>query len=59
LLAAGEPITLATDGPDMFGTDHDVEYLLCHIEFGVAPASFPTRPRLRGEIDLVVARPGG
>jgi aminodeoxyfutalosine deaminase len=38
LLAAGVPVTLATDDPGMFGTDLDAEYLLCHTHFGLGPA---------------------
>lgn len=38
LLAAGVPVTLATDDPGMFHTDLNSEYLLCHREFGLGPA---------------------
>jgi aminodeoxyfutalosine deaminase len=66
LLAAGVPVTLATDDPGMFGTDLDAEYLLCHTAFGLGPAELadiaragaraafcdgPTRAALLAEID--------
>jgi aminodeoxyfutalosine deaminase len=38
LLAAGVPVTLATDDPGMFHTDLNNEYLLCHDQFGLGPA---------------------
>lgn len=38
LLAAGVPVTLATDDPGMFHTDLNTEYLLCHTEFGLGRA---------------------
>lgn len=38
LLAAGVPVTLASDDPGMFGTDLHTEYLLCAREFGMGRA---------------------
>ena len=38
LLAAGVPITLATDDPGMFHTDLNAEYLHCHQQFGLGAA---------------------
>lgn len=38
LLAAGVPVTLATDDPGMFDTDLDTEYRACHEQFGLGTA---------------------
>jgi aminodeoxyfutalosine deaminase len=38
LLAAGVPVTLATDDPGMFHTDLNQEYRLCHERFGLGRA---------------------
>lgn len=38
LLAAGVPVSLATDDPGMFHTDMNREYQLCHSQFGLGPA---------------------
>ena len=38
LLAAGVPVTIATDDPGMFGSDLNSEYLLCHEAFGLGRA---------------------
>jgi len=66
LLAAGVPVTLATDDPGMFHTDLNAEYLHCHQQFGLgvaeladiartgARAAFcpqPLRARILDEID--------
>jgi aminodeoxyfutalosine deaminase len=70
LVAAGVPVTLATDDPGMFHTDLDAEYLLCHEVFGmgvpelaeiartgarVAYCSAELRDALLAEIDEVAA----
>jgi aminodeoxyfutalosine deaminase len=69
MLAAGIPVTLATDDPGMFHCDLNGEYLLCHERFGLdrndlaelartgVRASFCTdelRERLLAEIDAMV-----
>jgi aminodeoxyfutalosine deaminase len=46
LLAAGVPITLATDDPGMFHTDLDREYLLCHEVFGIDRAGLAELARM-------------
>jgi aminodeoxyfutalosine deaminase len=38
LLAAGVPVTLATDDPGMFHTSLNDEYLRCHQAFGLTAA---------------------
>jgi aminodeoxyfutalosine deaminase len=70
LVAAGVPVTLATDDPGMFHTDLDAEYVLCHEAFGmgipelaeiartgarVAFCSDELRTRILAEIDAVAA----
>lgn len=72
LLAAGVPVTVASDDPGMFHTSLNGEYLLCHHEFGLGPAELAelaragvraafcgeqTRRDLLEEIDRV-PRPG-
>ncbi|HEY7431628.1 MAG TPA: adenosine deaminase [Streptosporangiaceae bacterium] len=66
LLAAGVPVTVATDDPGMFHTTLNGEYLLCHDQFGFGPAELaglaragaraafcpePTRAAILAEID--------
>jgi len=68
LLAAGVPVTLATDDHGMFHTDLNHEYLLCHDQFGLGTAELaeiaragaraafcgePTRAAVLAEIDLL------
>ncbi|MGH3822399.1 MAG: hypothetical protein ACRDRA_06115 [Pseudonocardiaceae bacterium] len=67
LLAAGVPVTIATDDPGMFDTDLDGEYRLLHTAFGlgiaeiartgarVAFCSPERRTALLAEIDAVTA----
>ena len=70
LLAAGVPVTLATDDPGMFHTDLNAEHQLCHDVFGLGPADLAEiartgvraafcspalRERMLAEIDAVVA----
>lgn len=70
LLAAGVPVTLATDDPGMFHNDLNTEYRLCHEVFGlgvaelagiaktgtrVAFCSAELRGRILAEIEQVVA----
>ena len=70
LLAAGVPVTLATDDPGMFHTDLNAEYLVCHEQFGLGTAELAgiartgaraafcspeLRDRILAEIDAVVA----
>ena len=66
LLAAGVPVTLATDDPGMFHTSLNDEYLRCHQAFGLTAAGLaglaragaraafcpePTRRAILAEID--------
>lgn len=39
LLAAGVPVTLATDNPAIFGTDLNDEYVLAHEALGLCPSA--------------------
>lgn len=70
LLAAGVPVTLATDDPGMFHADLNAEYLLCHRQFGLGRAELAelaragaraafcdeaTRSALLAEIDQVAS----
>jgi aminodeoxyfutalosine deaminase len=72
LLAAGVPVTLATDDPGMFHTSLNAEYLLCHREFGMAAGGLAelaragvraafcpetTRQAILAEIDQVMLAP--
>jgi aminodeoxyfutalosine deaminase len=71
LLAAGVPVTLATDDPGMFHTDLNQEYRLCHERFGLGPAELadlartgaraafcpePVRDAILAEIDQTALR---
>jgi aminodeoxyfutalosine deaminase len=71
LLAAGVPVSLATDDPGMFHTDMNREYQLGHDQFGLGPAelaglaqagaraafcSEATRQAILAEIDQLMAR---
>jgi aminodeoxyfutalosine deaminase len=47
LLAAGVPVTLATDDPGMFHTSLNNEYLLCHSQFGLGPDELADIARAR------------
>lgn len=73
-LAAGAPVTLATDDPGMFHTDLNREYLLCHSQFGLDAADLAelaragvraafcppeVRAALLAEIDAVAAQAHG
>jgi aminodeoxyfutalosine deaminase len=46
LLAAGVPVTLATDDPGMFHTDLNQEYRLCHERFGLGAAELAELARV-------------
>jgi aminodeoxyfutalosine deaminase len=74
LLAAGVPVTLATDDPGMFHTDLNAEYLHCHEVFGLSTAELadiaragaraafcpePLREAILAEIDQVQRATGG
>ena len=69
LLAAGVPVTLATDDPGMFHTSLNEEYLRCHQAFGLTAADLaelaragaraafcpePTRRAILAEIDQLI-----
>ncbi|TQM42965.1 adenosine deaminase [Pseudonocardia cypriaca] len=67
LVAAGVPVTLATDDPGMFHTDLNAEYLLCHevFDMGIAELAEIARtgaraafcpPALRDEIIAEIDR---
>ncbi len=71
LLAAGVPVTLATDDPGMFHTSLNEEYLRCHRAFGLTAADLaglaragaraafcaePTRRAILAEIDQLMHR---